>query len=86
MTSRGRLWLTDAEERELRDRLHDVIRSYRGRTRDHPEDARPWNVYAMILPPDDSADERVPDLLGHAEVGRGVIRQPDTSTRSGDDV
>ncbi|GGL44570.1 helix-turn-helix transcriptional regulator [Phycicoccus endophyticus] len=51
MTSRGRLWMTDAEERELQARLGEVVSSYRGRTsRDHPEGARPWNVYALILP------------------------------------
>ncbi|MGL5928117.1 MAG: ArsR/SmtB family transcription factor [Dermatophilaceae bacterium] len=56
MTSHSRLWLTDAEEREVRDRLLEVVRSYRGRTsRDHPEGARPWNVYALVLPADDSA-------------------------------
>ncbi len=26
MTSRGRLWLTDDEERELRERLHELMR------------------------------------------------------------
>ncbi len=51
MTSRGRLWLTDAEEHELRDRLHAVMQGYRGRSsREHPDGARPWNVYALILP------------------------------------
>lgn len=51
MTSRGRVWLTDAEEREMRERIIDVVREYRGRTRrDHPEGARPWNVYALVLP------------------------------------
>ncbi len=51
MTSRGRLWLTDAEERELRAELHALTRRHRGRTRrDHPEGARPWNVYALVLP------------------------------------
>ena len=52
MTSRGRVWLTDAEEREMRDRLIDVVREYRGRRtrREHPEGARAWNVYALVLP------------------------------------
>lgn len=55
MTSRGRLWLTDDEERELRERLHELMRAHRGRTsRDHPGGARPWNVYAMILPSGDA--------------------------------
>ncbi len=54
MTTRGRLWLTDVEEREMRDRLLDVVREYRGRTRrEHPEGARPWNVYALVLPAED---------------------------------
>lgn len=58
MTSRGRLWLTDDEERELRERLHDVIAAHRGRTsREHPEGARPWNVYAMILPAENPHDD-----------------------------
>lgn len=51
MTSRGRLWLTDDEERELRERLRGAVDGLRGRTsRDHPEGARPWDVYALILP------------------------------------
>ena len=51
MTSRGRLWLTDAEERALRERLHGVAREFRGRTRrDHPDGAKPFDVYALILP------------------------------------
>lgn len=54
MTSRGRLWLTDAEERELREDLHAVVRRHRGRTRrDHPEGARAFNVYALVLPAED---------------------------------
>ncbi|MBR7744644.1 helix-turn-helix transcriptional regulator [Phycicoccus sp. BSK3Z-2] len=51
MTARGRLWLTDDEETEIRERLQEVVRSFRGRTRrEHPEGARPWNVYALLLP------------------------------------
>ena len=51
MTARGRLWLTDEEERELREALHALVRSYGGRTsRDHPEGARPWDVYGLVLP------------------------------------
>ncbi|CAN7294995.1 ArsR/SmtB family transcription factor [Knoellia sp. LjRoot47] len=51
MTSRGRLWVTDAELEEIKGQLDDVLKAYRGRTRrDHPEDSRAWDVYAMILP------------------------------------
>ncbi|MDU0313502.1 helix-turn-helix domain-containing protein [Phycicoccus sp. M110.8] len=51
MTARGRLWLTDDEERELRESLHALVRSYGGRTsRDHPDGARPWDVYGLVLP------------------------------------
>lgn len=51
MTSRGRLWVTDAELEELKEHLHEAVRAYRGRTRrEHPEDAKPWDVYALILP------------------------------------
>ena len=51
MTARGRLWLTDDEERELRESLHALMRSYGGRTsRDHPDGARPWDVYGLVLP------------------------------------
>lgn len=51
MTSRERLWLTGEEERALRDRLHEVVDAYRGRTRrEHPEGARSWNVYSLVLP------------------------------------
>lgn len=54
MTSRGRLWLTDVEERELREALHEAMGRFRGRTsREHPEGARPWNVYTLVLPPGD---------------------------------
>ncbi|MBM6401779.1 ArsR/SmtB family transcription factor [Phycicoccus sonneratiae] len=56
MTSRGRLWLTGAEEAELREALHEVVRRHRGRSRrDHPEGARPYNVYALVLPADEAA-------------------------------
>ncbi|WP_353951433.1 helix-turn-helix domain-containing protein [Knoellia sp. S7-12] len=51
MTSRGRLWVTDAELEELKKQLDEVFRAHRGRTRrDHPADAKPWDVYALILP------------------------------------
>ena len=51
MTSRGRLWVTDAELEVLKEQLHEVFRAHRGRTRrDHPADARPWDVYALVLP------------------------------------
>lgn len=50
-TSRERLWLTVAEERELHGRLHALLGEYHGRTsRRHPEGARPWNVYTLVLP------------------------------------
>lgn len=58
MTSRGRVWLTDVEEREMRNRIIDVVREYRGRTRrEHPEGARPWNVYALVLPAEDDPQD-----------------------------
>ncbi|KGN37971.1 ArsR/SmtB family transcription factor [Knoellia subterranea] len=51
MTSRGRLWVTDAELEEIKEQLNEVFRAYKGRTRrEHPDDARPWDVYALILP------------------------------------
>lgn len=51
MSSRGRLWLTDDEVRDLTEQLHELVRVYQARTRsDHPKTARPWDMYAMILP------------------------------------
>ena len=76
MTARGRLWLTDDEERELRESLHALVRSYRGRTsRNHPDGARPWDVYGLVLPavrsgPDPRRDD---PGAGQGEVAR-VLR------------
>lgn len=58
MTSRGLLWLTPDEQRELADRLHALLQDRRGRGRhNHPEDAAPFDVYGLVLPaanPDDA--------------------------------
>lgn len=55
MTSRGRLWLTPDEERQLRERLGEAVADLRGRTRrDHPAGATPYDVFALILPADES--------------------------------
>lgn len=55
MTSRGRLWLTDDEVRELTGQLHELVRGYQDRTRSHhPDGARPWDTFALVLP----AEER----------------------------
>lgn len=54
-TSQSRLWLTDEESVELRDRIIALADEYRDRTRDdHPEGARLWDVYHALLP----AEER----------------------------
>lgn len=59
MTSRGRLWITDAELKKLKKQLNEVFRTHRGRTRrDHPEDAQPWDVYALILPAQRARDDQ----------------------------
>lgn len=51
MTSRDRVWLTGEEEEALRERLRAAVDDVRGRSsRSHPEGARPWNVYALVLP------------------------------------
>lgn len=56
MTSRGRLWLTEDEERDLRQRWREVAQEFRGRTRrDHPEGATPFDIYALILPAEPTA-------------------------------
>lgn len=56
-TSQGRLWLTDEESVELRDRIIALSGEYRDRSRgDHPEGARPWDVYHALLPAEDRAD------------------------------
>lgn len=53
--SHSRLWLTWEEVTELADRITDLTDEYRGRTRrDHPEGARAWDTYRLVLP----ADER----------------------------
>ncbi|TWD16928.1 ArsR/SmtB family transcription factor [Marihabitans asiaticum] len=49
--SRGRRWLTDAEARELRERLREIYDEYAGRNRsDHPQGARPWDIHLFMLP------------------------------------
>lgn len=51
MTSTTRLWLTDAEFSELSDQVRALIQARQGRTRtDHPDGARPWDAYALLLP------------------------------------
>ncbi len=56
-TSQGRLWLTDEESVELRDRIVALSDEYRDRSRgDHPEGARLWDVYHALLPAEDRAD------------------------------
>ncbi|WP_050347142.1 ArsR/SmtB family transcription factor [Arsenicicoccus sp. oral taxon 190] len=70
-SSRDRLWLTDDEYLELQRRLESLLRDYgaaSGRTRQaHPEDARPWDVYALLLPAESrsaespSAESRPPE-------------------------
>lgn len=54
MASRGRVWLTDEEEEQLATAIHALWERYKGRTRSqHPDDAAPRDVYALILPIDD---------------------------------
>ena len=49
--SQGRLWLTWEEVQELADRISEIRDEYQGRTRsDHPEGARAWDTYVLILP------------------------------------
>lgn len=49
--SHGRLWLTWEEVQELGDRIAEITDEYRGRTRsDHPEGARAWDSYVLMLP------------------------------------
>jgi hypothetical protein len=51
---------TSARHKGLNEQLDVVFRTYRGRTRrSHPQDSRPWDVYALILPADTHA--RGPD-------------------------
>lgn len=50
-TSHGRLWLTDEESVELRDRIIALSDEYKDRTRSaHPDGARLWDVYHALLP------------------------------------
>lgn len=52
--SHGRLWLTWEELQELGDRMSDLTEEYRDRTRsDHPEGARAWESYVLMLPEDE---------------------------------
>ena len=49
--SHGRLWLTWEEVQELGDSISDLMDEYRDRTRsDHPEGARAWDSYVLMLP------------------------------------
>lgn len=51
MASRSRIWLTDAEEQELSAAIIALFKKIGPRSRkDHPEGARPRDVYALILP------------------------------------
>lgn len=53
MASRGRLWLTEQEERELTAALGELWRRFEGRTRkDHPSGAYLMDFYALLLPTD----------------------------------
>ena len=55
---RCRLWLTESEVTDLRDRLIGIVREYEGRTRgDHPEDAQLWDVYSALLPAEGRPEE-----------------------------
>lgn len=54
MMHRSRLWLTPAEYRDLTRRLRAAEEPFRDRSaEDHPEDAGPYDVYAIALPLDD---------------------------------
>lgn len=47
----GRLWLTWEELQQLGERITDLTEEYRDRTRsDHPEGARAWDSYVLMLP------------------------------------
>lgn len=49
--SHSRLWLTWQEVEELGKRVMELSNEYRGRTRsDHPEGARAWDAYRLMLP------------------------------------
>lgn len=49
--SHGRLWLTWEELQDLGERITDLTEEYRDRTRsDHPEGARAWDSYVLMLP------------------------------------
>ncbi|WP_434967522.1 ArsR/SmtB family transcription factor [Janibacter indicus] len=52
--SHGRLWLTWEEVQELSERIAEFRDQYKGRTRaDHPEGARAWDAYVLMLPMDE---------------------------------
>ena len=52
--SRGRVWLTDEEGRELAEEIFRLWDRYKGRTRrDHPDGASLRDVYAVVLPVED---------------------------------
>lgn len=51
MTSRGRIWATDEEIEAIQQQMRSIGDEYDDRTRrEHPEGARAWDVYMMILP------------------------------------
>ena len=52
--SHGRLWLTWEEIKEVGERIAEITDEYKGRTRaDHPEGARAWDSYVLMLPMDE---------------------------------
>lgn len=52
--SHGRLWLTWDEVEEVGARIAELTEEFRGRTRaDHPEGARAWDSYVLVLPTDE---------------------------------
>ncbi|NYF98019.1 ArsR/SmtB family transcription factor [Janibacter cremeus] len=61
--SHSRLWLTWQEVEELADRIMELTEEYKVRTRaDHPEGARAWDAYRLVLPtkeiPDTPREDR----------------------------
>lgn len=53
--SHSRLWLTWDEVVELTQQITDLTDAYRGRTRsDHPDHARAWDAYRLVLPTDET--------------------------------
>lgn len=57
--SHTRLWLTWQEVEDLAGRIMELTDEYKGRTRaDHPEGARAWDAYRLVLPTEESPDIR----------------------------